>query len=241
MSEFKSDFKRFIHFLRTPSQGIHCQNPYLGAMLDRDWTSFRFHTGVLLKWVFALLGFNVFVLSPIVMLVILNSPVESKITPELFQNSQNVLIAVLIAPFLEEMAFRYFLRRPSVAWWLVPLIMAAFLLGVNDLSRSLYGLTFILLLLHQRYGKINYVLARFWKKHLGVFFYLSVLVFGLMHLYNFSGQIGLLHVLLVLPQLSAGLVLGYIRMSYGIGASIFAHCVYNAIPVLLTVLFIQSF
>lgn len=69
-------------------------------------------------------------------------------------------------------------------------------------------------------------------------FYMSVLLFGVVHIFNFQGdaQLYFFAPLLIAPQLIAGIFLGYIRVKLGLKWSILLHASYNTIligPVLL--------
>jgi hypothetical protein len=68
-----------------------------------------------------------------------------------------------------------------------------------------------------------------------VLFHAAALAFAAVHLYNFrmtSMNLVLLP-LLVLPQWVTGLVLGWMRVRRGIGASIMLHAMFNGGPLLL--------
>ncbi|MBT8177767.1 MAG: CPBP family intramembrane metalloprotease [Eudoraea sp.] len=60
-------------------------------------------------------------------------------------------------------------------------------------------------------------------------FYLSVLLFGAVHLLNFEYEVGFygLAIFLILPQLSAGVFLGFIRVKMGLGWAILLHAFHN--------------
>ena len=64
-----------------------------------------------------------------------------------------------------------------------------------------------------------------------VVFYLSVLLFGAVHLLNFEYEAGFygFALLLILPQLSAGIFLGFIRVKMGLGWAILLHAFHNFI------------
>ena len=69
-------------------------------------------------------------------------------------------------------------------------------------------------------------------------YYLSVLLFGIVHVFNFEGgrQIYYLTPLLIAPQLIAGFFLGYIRVKFGLKWSILLHAAFNTVligPMLL--------
>ena len=62
-------------------------------------------------------------------------------------------------------------------------------------------------------------------------FYLSVLLFGAVHLFNFEYKAGFygFAVFLILPQLSAGVFLGFIRVKMGLVWAICLHAFHNFI------------
>lgn len=69
-------------------------------------------------------------------------------------------------------------------------------------------------------------------------FWFFTLLFALVHLSNYQGIQGLWYLtpLLVSPQLSLGIILGFIRVKFGLGSAMIFHAAYNAIllgPVLL--------
>jgi Type II CAAX prenyl endopeptidase Rce1-like len=63
-------------------------------------------------------------------------------------------------------------------------------------------------------------------------FYVSATVFGLIHLFNYTAP-GLVHLPLVLPQLWAGLTLGFLRLRIGLPAAMLVHAVSNGLAVSL--------
>jgi membrane protease YdiL (CAAX protease family) len=73
-------------------------------------------------------------------------------------------------------------------------------------------------------------IAKFFKYN----FYITALIFGLSHIHNYNQpfQYGWGILLLVLPQLFIGVVLGYVRMRFGLKNAIILHAAYNFIPAL---------
>src|SRR5690606_39748713 len=72
-------------------------------------------------------------------------------------------------------------------------------------------------------------------------FHLSAIAFGAVHLYNFrlyEMPLSLMP-LLVLPQWFTGLVLGWMRVRRGMGASILLHGLFNAGPLLIVWLILR--
>jgi hypothetical protein len=62
-------------------------------------------------------------------------------------------------------------------------------------------------------------------------FYITSLLFGLFHTINFSGNFWLIlsfSVFLCSPQIIAGLILGYIRLKYGLVYAILFHMLINS-------------
>ncbi|SHI73241.1 hypothetical protein SAMN04487911_10532 [Arenibacter nanhaiticus] len=80
------------------------------------------------------------------------------------------------------------------------------------------------------------------KKYFRHFLYLSVLLFGAVHLFNFqfSKEIFILGPLLSAPQIILGVFLAYIRIKLGLLWAILLHASYNAIflgPIIILKLF----
>ncbi len=75
-------------------------------------------------------------------------------------------------------------------------------------------------------------LALFKKaSYFNLVFYLSVILFGAVHLFNFEYESGFygFALFLVMPQLSAGIFLGFIRIKMGLGWAILLHALHNFI------------
>jgi hypothetical protein len=77
-------------------------------------------------------------------------------------------------------------------------------------------------------------LAGIWGKHFRAVFYLSAVLFGLIHLVHFrsiNAAVVLAAPLLVLPHIAAGLTYGYARVKYGIIAAVLLHAFSNALAI----------
>ncbi len=141
---------------------------------------------------------------------------------------------VLVFPLLEEALFRGWLTgRPRALWLLAMAVLGAALLGAVSLhwqetAASLGAVATVpaalagWFVLRRRTDPPRWFAAAF-----GAWFYLSVLVFGLMHMANYHSA-SLIVLPMVLPQLWAGLVFGYLRMRHGLIASALAHAAGNA-------------
>ena len=145
-----------------------------------------------------------------------------------------VTIVVLAAPLAEEVLFRGWLTgRPRALWLLAMAVIAAGLLRAVAMHwhETLMALGVILTGFAAVAGWLVLrrltVPPRWFARRFAVWFYLSVVVFGLMHLTNYPTLSWAL-VPMVLPQVWAGLVFGYLRMRNGVWAGILAHAVGNA-------------
>lgn len=144
---------------------------------------------------------------------------------------------VVVAPIGEEIVFRGWLSgRPGHVLAVALLALGAYLLTRTDIARSdapvnytaialalatLVAAILAPILLRKR-GPMGWFARLF-----PLFFWLSTLAFACVHLLNFDE--GALFVLLplVLPQFVLGALLGYLRVTYGLWASIALHALHN--------------
>jgi membrane protease YdiL (CAAX protease family) len=150
-----------------------------------------------------------------------------------FKDASTPLL-VLAFPIAEEVIFRGWLTgRPRALWLLtMALIVAALLvpvtLGWHDQLASLGVIaTAIAALAGWWRLRKRTDPPRWFGRSFAVWFYLSVAVFGFAHLANYP-RLSWAVVPMVCPQLLAGLVFGYLRMRWGLIASIMAHAAGNA-------------
>ncbi|MEM6495026.1 MAG: CPBP family glutamic-type intramembrane protease [Pseudomonadota bacterium] len=148
-------------------------------------------------------------------------------------------LIALVAPLLEEFAFRSWLNGLP---WLMALVglCAAGVMGVpitlatldpegTKPSLNILALVFIAA------GVAAAIVLRkrprpaFFEARFALFFWVSSVGFALIHLANYSeGALALLLVL-VLPQFALGTMLGYLRVHYGLMPAITLHAAHNAI------------
>jgi membrane protease YdiL (CAAX protease family) len=76
----------------------------------------------------------------------------------------------------------------------------------------------------------------FFSRHFVWFYFASALLFALAHLGNYSQGAMLLLLPLVVPQLIAGLVFGYARVTYGLWSDMLLHMLHNGLLISLVVL-----
>lgn len=161
---------------------------------------------------------------------------------DVIENS-GLYIIVFIVPFIEEFLFRFWLGRRWGILVVLPtlLVMAALILAKISLKDLNVALSLLLLLVVAGYLITTYRRTSIYGVHddrIQTFFpYLfwgTSISFALMHLGNFNTSgIGLLAVIIVLPQFIAGTMMGYIRMRLGFLAGFAFHAAYNGIIMMM--------
>ncbi len=122
-----------------------------------------------------------------------------------------ILIGVVLAPFLEELVFRFPMKYSRN--YLLQFLIALVALVAPETSK-----------------KAIYTNVRaFWKRYFWVFFYLMTSLFAFVHIYNFvdAKQLLLWSPLLTLAQFVTGLIIGYIRVRFGFIWGWYYHAIYN--------------
>lgn len=257
---FRTEFKDFLRFIRHPRLNPRLPAARLGKGWWTDWSA-GLSVGRLLKWAGVLWLFNAFLFGPLAAMAAGAAGAEHRLDLERIP----WLHALLWAPLVEELVFRYGLRRPAQLLWFWPVAVFCLFFGPAWYSQLVLGLTLLLMF----YGPANQR-AHFWplsgarwgnwravlygyawpwswrKRYTRIFpwvFYGSTLLFAALHLYNFNLQRVPLGIwpLLVIPQSFTGLALGWLRVRYGIGASIALHALFNAGPLLVIFIVISFF
>lgn len=154
---------------------------------------------------------------------------------------QIILIGMILAPVYEEILFRSLLRftRNNVLLFIVNLIVliSICIFKSNILPAIILSVIFLSII----YLLIKYPISKidlFVSSNFNYFFYASSLSFGLVHTFNFTGNIYLIAafaLILAGPQIVLGHILGYVRMNYGLRYSILFHMIVNS-SLLLSVL-----
>ncbi|WP_296678068.1 CPBP family glutamic-type intramembrane protease [Novosphingobium sp.] len=158
-------------------------------------------------------------------------------SPTAFDNFDKrwlVPVTVIFAPIAEELLFRGWQRGSASSLWLMLCaILAGVTVGVmTDASQALIAAGVLLALLIA--GIAGWVLLRkrpapmpWFARIFPWIFYAVAAGFALFHLSNYP-RFSLLMVPLVLPQLWAALVLGYLRQRLGLAQAILTHVAANA-------------
>lgn len=153
----------------------------------------------------------------------------------------NILYAAILFPLIEEIAFRLYLIRNQLnvfvsSFFMTYMIISNFIFRTSSFSLTEHGLirvcsaitvaAFILYLYRRKRIKVKF----------NILFYFSALIFGLVHIYNYdytNPHVIVFAIVICLPQIISGLLLGYSRVKYGIFGSIFLHALINGIPMIL--------
>jgi len=146
---------------------------------------------------------------------------------------KTILIGVFLAPIYEELLFRSLLRlnKLTITFFLTTLICLTIISFINNKYSFFYILLSVLLisLTIVWISKLS-TLKEINKNYFSYSYYFSSLLFGLIHLFNFSGDlvpIIAFALLLVSPQIILGLILGFIRIKFGLAYAILFHAIIN--------------
>lgn len=183
------------------------------------------------------------VIAPIVGLIItaVKGELPANVNETIGQASpvQLLVMGVIFAPIIEEIVFRSWLggRRACIIGFPVLISLFALATAVGaDLSPAVSvavaaGLAVLVFAVTQKFlglGPAAQKAAR-WTLF-PVAFYGSAAMFALLHLSNYDGGLSSpIMLLAVLPQFLVGLVLGYVRMRFGLIHAIVFHAFYNLV------------
>ncbi len=231
---FEHELQDFLAFVWRPRLGPRLPNRSAGEGWHQDWFA-ALPWKRLLQWALALWVLNLLALGPLA----LSAASAAGAQHRLDMHNIPWLHALLWAPLVEELVFRYGLRQPAKAFWLVPLALPAMLMGPKWPSMLLVAAG--ILLCWWLHGRRRASWWPSWRWHAAyrrgfpVFMHLSCLAFGAIHLHNFSMDAAPLWLmaLMVAPQWLTGLVLAWLRVRRGIGAAIALHAIFNGGPLLL--------
>ncbi len=185
-----------------------------------------------LAWAGLLWLINIFALGPIVLTVFEMSGATHRINI----NNLPWFQAIIWAPVLEELLFRFGLRRPFQALWLTPVMVVVLLNGMVWWSSCLFAASAALSLYWCARSTGPRAWALKWLKRYRLIFpyvfHAVALAFAAVHIKNFvyTDLAWWMMAVLVTPQWVTGLVLGWMRVQRGVGTSILLHGLFNAGP-----------
>lgn len=158
-------------------------------------------------------------------------------------NLLEVFLTCLLAPLIEELAFRLPLCFSTINLSISTTIISFFLINRffdlddhYDLSHNFFFrvlisclLGFLIYLLVKSYSKF---FEGFYHKRLGIVVYSYTLFFAFMHIANYEANSNylLISVFIILPHLISGLILSFARLNYGFSYSLFLHFLNNLLP-----------
>lgn len=165
--------------------------------------------------------------------------------------------SVIYAPITEELSFRGLLKPnifvisisiPFIGLTLIQFLMLLFPILETIIPEQFYNLfsvkgiifyaAFLLISLGIGYVTNNFLkvttpLQKFYKKNLWWIYYASAISFGVLHITNYLNFRELIWItpLLIAPQLTVGLLLGFVRVKYSLSWAILGHMLHNLILV----------
>lgn len=239
---FWGELADFWRFFRHPSLS-RLPGRHAASSLASDWWP-SLGPGRLLAWAAVLWVINVLLFGPLAISVAQQLGAEHRLDPE----HVPVLIAVAWAPMVEELLFRYGLRRPKQALWMCPLAVVLVLWPTRPWTWALLACALLLACLSLRRGRkaLGHWASEWRREYVrryGLIYHLVSLTFAAVHLHNFTFDKTTFWLLpfLVLPQWVTGLVLGWMRTRRGIGASMLLHSVFNGGPVVIILVTLRYF
>ncbi|ASY37411.1 CPBP family glutamic-type intramembrane protease [Taylorella equigenitalis] len=193
--------------------------------------------GRIFKWVLLMWLVDLVIFAPIVVAVSKNLGVDNQIDPTL---PYLVPLAAVWAPIVEELIFRFSLRRPMFWILCIPLGIMVFGSGPIFLSFAVVGVLVLVIIYLDSTGKLEekYALPPKYKAvyyaYFPFVFHASVIVFACLHVFNYDiEEVSVLMFLLVLPQLVTGYVIAWFRMKYSFISGVLFHAIFNGGPVIL--------
>jgi len=153
--------------------------------------------------------------------------------------AEDLFTALLIAPILEEMLFRGWMRgQASALRFAIFGFVALALFGASlfvspflamPVALAAVALVFVGLLRWGRTRHYDTAVPAWFECRFAWFVWGSTMLFGLIHLGNYEQLAHPIGVLVVLPQTIGGLLLAYTRTRLGLRAAIVHHIGYNAL------------
>ncbi|MFT3937085.1 MAG: CPBP family glutamic-type intramembrane protease [Chitinophagaceae bacterium] len=153
------------------------------------------------------------------------------------------ITVVILGPIIEELIFRYYLTSFRANYVFLPINLSIIAVELFPMAEALQFCVAIAVCLlcglaynsTRNNSKYEIALLKFYAKQYWIFYYCSAMVFGVIHIGNYRIQsfIPALPLLLVLPQLYGGLLLGYVRITKGLKWSILFHAANNLIALIM--------
>lgn len=170
---------------------------------------------------------------------------------ERFSPFMYLIVGGTLLPLLEELLFRLSLKFKPI-YLVLTSICAGYYIATKFVFHSRLSsfddtiyyriciglLTGICVLLILKNKKILDFLRDIWVRKFSIIYYMSAVVFAWLHLFNF--ELTLINLLLLpiitLPQLFSGLMMGYLRISFGFLYPLLIHIATNSILIGLDII-----
>jgi hypothetical protein len=155
------------------------------------------------------------------------------VSPKIIQlnTQERIVYGILLTPLIEEIFFRLiyvFNKRNLFIIIFSSLSLIIVFIIKTELYKAYLFLSifffFALLLLCFKSS------SDFFEHHFKFFFYFIAIIFAVLHIFNFSGINSVKHILvvfLVIPQFILGVILGYLRITYGFLYAVCFHTIVN--------------
>lgn len=159
----------------------------------------------------------------------------------------SLFFSVFLGPLLEEVIFRLWIVYNKITVSISATYLLLWLSGALFrvywfktltsilLFALIFCLTFtVLFFLLKKYE--NQKIINFWQKNQKAFIIISCILFAAIHIGNYTGNNNSIGYYLITfaPQIFFGLILCYIRIRIGFGASVVTHSINNFIPLILS-------
>lgn len=207
---FRDELRDFFRFLKAPTLSRTPIQRRVGNSIYADWFG-GFDLSRIALWALCLWGINLAVFGPLAAMAAGVAGAEHRL------NLNNIpwLQALIWAPIVEELVFRFGLRRPAVMLWTAPVAAVCMVSGPVWYSVALVTVVLYLLIIpafqpkqnvgtgHQvtrsktqaktvRFMQtvlakqtISYTVLKHYRQHFIWMLYASTLAFAALHLYNF--------------------------------------------------------
>ncbi|NVO09995.1 MAG: CPBP family intramembrane metalloprotease [Bacteroidales bacterium] len=158
--------------------------------------------------------------------------------PSLLPLYKKMLLTLILTPILEELLFRLLLifnRRNLIVFGLTCFTLSIYYLLINSNIKLLIFAFSTLLFAIAFFNQGNCKL--FLRNYFRLIFYATSILFGLLHVFNYTGVSGYLILFvpfLVFPQILMGFFFGYVRVTYGFIYAILFHSFLNLVALIFS-------
>jgi hypothetical protein len=161
-----------------------------------------------------------------------------------------LFLGAILAPITEELAFRLALIPKPLFIAISTALTARFLVKSSLILTAIPDTLFLTLILPLIILVITYSTVKkptiwpsilnIYRDHYRIIFYALTILFGIIHIFNFSQINPAYTLILTLPQVIVGLLLGYIRVQYAVKYSMILHGIYNGLLLIPVSIFLQK-